>query len=542
MFYKKSIFKFLSLGILSATSFVHSDAVTELAPRAKNISCTSNGPQNSYNIHVQINGQDIINYSNFSSCNRLDVLGSSVINKQLAQSEWKLFESTDFNNFFCKKVSFPSSIDLLTAVEICSFSDRLLTCNDDDTPKRTTEVQKVVKKNIDDSYKNHELLLAVKVLKALEILECPELVELFNTEIAKRKKNDVQFALNWNAAIKKYEFQRTAIVQAQVAATTLITCKKENHISGYHAIWFTNGQYVAVSQQKLSGGFETKIWNAKTNTFEQSFDGLAVSISRDGTKLATVCFKSPNDAGKVSAPIKIYDVTNDRELHTFSGQLAQFIGTGKQLAIVECGKISTYETVHWKNTTAKNIPDFIYGSFSPDGTKFLTAITCAYRGVYDFATKKTFSCLGIIGGFSANSQAVATCKRWYGYGLTKTYEATTGSETGEFVGKFAAFSADTSRVAVIIPDPAHKEKPLTSVYDIETGKKLYTISGDLQKFMPGNDSYALVLDEKMVYLRNCATGENVLKANATTGAFSPDGTHLFLLENDTVNIYAINKK
>lgn len=536
MFYKKSIFKLLSLGILLATSFVHLDAVTEIAPRAEN-----NGPQNSYNIHVQINGQDIIDYSRFSGCNSLNFLESSVINKQLAQSEWKLFESTDFNNFFCKKVSFPSSIDLLTAVEISNFSCGLLIWNDDDTPKRTTEVQKVVKNFIDGSYKNHDLFLAVKVLKAFEILECPELVELFNIEIAKHKKDNAQFALSWDAAIKKYEFQRTAPMQKQTTKTTPITCKKENHIPGYQALWSADGQYLAISQQKLLAGFETKIWNAKTNTFKQSFDGLAISFSRDGTKLATICFKNSNDVGKVSAPIKIYDVTNGLKLHTFSGQLAKFIGQGEQLAIVEHGKISTYETVHWKNTT-NELPSFIYGSFSPDSTKFLTAITCAYFGVYDFTTGKSFSCLGRAGGFSANSRAVATCGRWYGYGLTNTYDVEHGAQTGEFIGNFAAFSSNAQRVAVVTEDPAHKGKPLTSIYDIETGKKLHTFSGDLQQFMPNNDDYVLVLDEKMVCLRNYITGENVLKINATSGMFSPNGAHLFLLENGTINIYSISKK
>jgi len=536
MIYKKSILSLVSLCALLAGSFIQLAAYESFgAFKSKGKDKNS---EDYYCTFVCV-GDTQFDGLNIAS------LGSQFINKQLESQKWQLFSTTKYDdikeNWYRKTVTLPPSLGALEACEICALSSSIWRW--DDTLNKCIPDNRFIEQACKTSY----LSKVAKMIKTLEILECNELLKAFNAEIEQRKKNDAQFALSWTAAIKKYEFQRTAPIQKQTEKTTPITCKKENHILGYHAVWSADSRHLAVSQQKLLSGFETKIWDAKTNTFEGSFNGAAVSLSPDGTKLISVCFNCPDDVGKinVTAPIKIYDINHNRELHTFSGYLAQFIGNGEQLAVVENGvngAIKTYRVQNWKDSTPKDIPHYIYGQFSPDGNKLCTAVTCTAYGVYNFKDGKSFFCLGCGGEFSPDSRASATVYRESNQLITNTYDTALGTQTGEFLGTFAAFSADARRIAVIISDPAHKGKPLTLVYDIETGKQLYTFAGDLQQFMPGNDSYALVLDEKMVYLRNCATGENVLKANATAGVFSPDGTHLFLLENDTVNIYAINKK
>lgn len=407
------------------------------------------------------------------------------------------------------------------------------------------KVRELMHRFIEKSYQSSYLAPVVKLLNTLEILECSKLADMYREEIDVFKKED-RFRTYWNVAVKKTEAQKEPISVQETNRTASNTMRYEEvaHVPGLHAIWSGDGHRFAAMSDKINSGpagscHETRVYEAPTGKLLAVFDGFATSLSHDGSKLLTLCYKGRGDVGHV-ATIKLYDVSPARELCTYSGYMAQFSLDGSKILInAERVELQVFDA---NNLRPLHTIKIYEGQFSPNGCRAIARLTCTYIGMVDVATQKTIACtLGTSGTFSPDGCKVALGGKDETFSI---FDTETGNQLGEFDGNVAAFSSDSSRLATVVAKDGDCKKPLSIIYDIATEKQLGTMPGDLQQFLPGNNDRALILtpsDEAEIY--DLILGRSVYKLGKVRNArFSPDGSHLFVVDDAGIKILALRNE
>ncbi len=495
-------------------------------------------------VSVKIDGRAFV-FRAGDGVDPLKTLDSSVINKLAEPASWRVqavYEQGDEKRtVFEKTITLPFSIEPLVFEKIRALASELLSIPCCCLPEHSEPA--VVQKLLNQAYERRNLVAIVRMLKALELLECNKLVEMMHKELEDLGKKDAQFLACWQAAVDRFQAQALPmpVAGSAVAKSSSIICTKVAQLKGDTARWFNQKNMLTIMRKKTGSTYRAQFYNTVTKQLSRVFDGAVCSVAPDGTKSLIFC--GDTGSGKAQS-IKMFDLQTDKELQAFTGFDAQFMGNGETIFVRSPtpDALEIRQTCDGKLITPEQMPHAFYATFSPDGTKMLTSATCTYSAVYDFVQGKTlFTCLGGNGIFSPDSSKIAVQSREGSLHVTTVYDVQSGHQLDEFCEEAAAaFSHDGQRLGTVVRDA--KTGCKTIIHDLASGRIVGTVPGDLQQFMPGDSSKAIVFNEqsqKLVFY-DFETNHSLSEFEGTSWAeFSADGSHLVMQKGNEATVYKL---
>lgn len=495
-----------------------------------------------YQISVKFDGHTIAFHAG-DGIDPLKTLDSSVINKLTEPASWRVqavYETDDEKRTILEKtITLPVSIEPLVFERIRALACELsISCL-----YEHSSPDAVVQKLLNQAYERRNLVAMVRMLKALELLGCDKLAETMRKELENFKKKDAQFLACWQAAVARVQAQALPMPAAgsTVVKSLPITLVKIAEFKGDNARWFNQNNVLAIISKKTNSGYQTQFYNPATMQLSPIFDGAVRSVAPDGTKVLTFC----GDTGSMDAhSIKMFDLQSGKELKTFAACDARFMGNGETILVrtPTPNALEIRRTCDGKRVTPEQMPHAFYATISPDGTKMLTSVTCAYSAVCDLAQDKTlFTCPGRSGIFSPDSSKIAVQSREGSLNITTIYDVQSGHQLDELCEECAAaFSHDGQRLATVVKDTKTGYK--TIVRDLASGRIVGAVPGDLQQFMPGDSNKVIVWDEpaqKLVFY-DLATNHPLGEfGGATWAEFSADGLHLVVQKDNEITPFKL---
>ncbi len=492
-----------------------------------------------YAVFIKINDQS---FEVHPDC--LKALESRIINKLIDNLDWRI-NSLMGITLLTKTITLPVSIEPLVFERIRTFSGELAFARQDSTNKKVKEIWTVdldngVRKLLGNAYEQRTLVSVVRMVEALELLECDRLIQIVHKVLESLQK-DKQFLASWQAAVHRVKAYQSAPMHVQAGMTdATFNYVQIAQLTGDYATWCSQKNLLAVNTND-----QVRFYNTATKQLSCAFDGYVMSVSPDGSKalMAQKFF---------AGPIKMVDLQIGTEMRTFSGYKAHFIGNGDTILIcllnpsgnvypspIEIRRTCDGQLIR----SSEQLPQAYYASFSLDGTKMLTSIPGKHSIVFDLAQeKRLFTCPGWLGVFSSDGSKVAVHGREGSLFVTSVYNVNNGQLLDEFGEKRIAFSGDARRLATIIQDlPTGDYRHI--VRDLASRQVVATMPGlgDFLQFMPGDNTKALVViyDKQQVKLAlyDLTRNQKIYEFDATWGAFSSDGSYLVVQNKNEITIF-----